>query len=77
MVTRPSRKRVAQRETVPRPTVCSPQTSRKALRISFGSGHLKFQSWRTIFDLQPSQYPRHLQTPCLTLVNSKRRTLGK
>jgi len=36
MVTRPSLKRVAQRETVLWSTVCSPQTSRKALWISVG-----------------------------------------
>jgi hypothetical protein len=39
MVTCPSQKRVAQRETVLRSTVCSPQTSRKALCISFMFWH--------------------------------------
>jgi hypothetical protein len=77
MVTCPSRKWLAQRETVLRSAVCSPQTSCKALWMSVGFCHVKFQSWCMIFDLQPSQYPRCLQTPCLTFINSKLLTLGK
>ena len=57
----------------------SPHHKLHAKHCEFLSGfwHVNFQYWCTIFDLQPSQYPRRLQTPCLTLVNSKGRTLGK
>jgi hypothetical protein len=44
MLTRPPRKRLAQRETVLRSTLNSPQTSLKALWISVGFFHVKFRS---------------------------------
>jgi hypothetical protein len=49
----------------------------KHCKFLLGFGHVKFQSWLTFYDLQPSRYPRRLQTPYLTLVNSKWRKLWK
>jgi len=73
MATCPTRKRVAQ------PVHCLPTKNFTQSTVNFYRGfrHVKFQSWCTIFDLQPSQNQRRLQTPCLTLVNSKQRKLRK
>jgi len=77
MVTHPLRKREAKRETVLQPTVCSSKTSRKALWISVWFLLRKVSV--LMHDLWSSTVtvPRPLQTPCLTLVYSKRCTLGK
>jgi hypothetical protein len=75
--TRSSRKRVAQWETVLRSTVYSPQTSRKAMRISVGGLPRKVSI--LMYDLWSSTVtvPEVPADASLTLVYSKRRSLAK